>query len=62
MRGNSRNQLTKRGFVSRQHDEDAIVNYYQKVSKYDLDRANLCMRDMWREKQTRRVENAKAKR
>ena len=47
---------------SRQHDEWAILNYYNKVSKYDLDRANLKMRDAQREKSLRRVENAKAKR
>ena len=62
MRSNSRNQPSKRGFKSCQHDEFAVMNYYNKVSKYDLDRANLCMRDMWREKQSRRVDNARAKR
>lgn len=62
MRANSRNQASKRGLKSRQHDEFAVVNYYSKMSKYDLDRANLCMQDMWREKQSRRVLNARAKR
>lgn len=47
---------------SKQHDEFAILNYYTKVSKYDLDRANMCMNEVWRHKQERRVENAKAKR
>lgn len=46
---------------SNQHDEFAVVNYYKKVSKYDLDRANLKMRDAWVEKSNRRVRNAAAK-
>ena len=47
---------------SRQHDEYAILNYYDKQNKYELDRGNLKMRDAIIEKQKRRVENAKAKR
>ena len=47
---------------SRQHDEYAVLNYYNGISKYDLDRANLCMREAWKVKQMRRVENAAAKR
>ena len=47
---------------SRQHDEFAALNYYNQISKYDLDRANLCMREAWCAKQTRRVTNAKVKR
>ena len=38
------------------------MNYYNKVSKYDLDRANLKMREAFRQKSKRRVENARAKR
>ena len=52
----------KQNLKSQQHDEFAVLNYYKKVSKYDLDRANINMKDAWREKQTRRVENARAKR
>ena len=33
-----------------------------KVSKYDLDRANLCMRDAYMEKQRRKELNSKARR
>ena len=47
---------------SRQHDEYAEVNYYNQISKYELDRANLCMREAWKAKQARRVTNANAKR
>ena len=43
---------------SKQHDEFAILNYYNQVSKYDLDRANLNMRTAWHLKQKRRIENA----
>jgi len=57
-RSNSKN----RNLRSRQHDEFAILNYYTKVSKYDLDRADLRIRDAMREKQARRIENARAKR
>ena len=52
----------KQSLKSKQHDEFAVLNYYNKVSKYDLDRGNLKMREYWRTKQDRRVENAKAKR
>lgn len=40
----------KGGPKSKQHDEFAVLNFYQKVSKYDLDRANLNMRQAWTEK------------
>ena len=39
-----------------------MLNYLQKVSKYDLDRANLCMADIQREKNRRRQANATEKR
>jgi len=39
-----------------------VLNYYAKVSKYDLDRSNINMEKAWREKQQRRVLNARAKR
>ena len=39
-----------------------MLNYLQKVSKYDLDRANLCMADIQREKNRRRHANAMEKR
>jgi len=35
---------------SRQHDEYAVVNFYMKASKYDLDRANLNLAKLYREK------------
>ena len=57
LRGNK-----KANIKSRQHDEFAILNYYSKVSKYDLDRAQLNMREASICKQQRRVENAQAKR
>jgi len=47
---------------SKQHDEWAVLNYYNKVSKYDLDRSNLKMRQNQSVKQMRRFENAAAKR
>lgn len=47
---------------SKQHDEFAVLNYYAKVSKYDLDRSNINMRQAKREKQNRREINARAKR
>ena len=52
----------KQNLKSQQHDEFAILNYYKQVSKYDLDRGNLNMKDAWKEKQFRRIENARAKR
>ena len=44
--GRVRNQESHAKFSlkSKQHDEFAILNYYNQVSKYDLDRANLNMR------------------
>ena len=47
---------------SKQHDEFAVLNYYAKVSKYDLDRSNINMQRAKREKQHRRELNARAKR
>jgi len=47
---------------SKQHDEFAVLNYYAKVSKYDLDRSNINMQQAKREKQRRRELNARAKR
>jgi hypothetical protein len=47
---------------SKQHDEFAVLNYYAKVSKYDLDRSNINMQQAKREKQRRREINARAKR
>ena len=38
------------------------MNYYAKVSKYDLDRSNVNMAQARREKQRRRELNARAKR
>ena len=35
-----------------------LYNYLQQVSKYDLDRANLNMAEMQKEKMLRRAENA----
>ena len=46
---------------SQQHDEFAVLNYYAKVSKYDLDRSNINMAKAKREKQFRREVNARAK-
>ena len=46
---------------SKQHDEWAMLNYYTKVSKYDLDRKSINMERAKHEKQLRRVANAKAK-
>ena len=46
---------------SRQHDEYAVLNYYAKVSKYDLDMGTVNMQQARREKQRRREINARAK-
>ena len=45
-----------------QHDPFAKVSYYDKCSKYDLDRGVLDYRAIWKEKSNRRVINAQAKR
>ena len=39
-----------------------MLNYYSKISKYDVDRANINMHMAKKEKQNRRVVNAKTKR
>ena len=45
----------------KKHKEWATINYYTKVSKYDLDRANVDMNTVQQEKKIRRVFNARAK-
>ena len=47
---------------SKQHDQWAKLNFFVKVSKYDLDRANIDMQKAMQEKKHRRVVNARAKR
>ena len=49
---NGRGGTAKKKFnlKSRQHDEYAVVNFYMKTSKYDLDRANLNVATLYREK------------
>ena len=44
------------------HDEYAKYNAFHNVSKYDLDRGHVNMRDIWRENDRRKVENARNKR
>jgi hypothetical protein len=46
----------------KQHDEFAAINYFDKVSKYDLDRGHLNYKGLWKEKQDRRHINAQSKR
>jgi len=46
-RKRSTNRIQMKSRKSRQHDEFAALNYYNQISKYDLDRANLCMREAW---------------
>jgi hypothetical protein len=54
--------MSSKELRSRQHDEWAHLNYYTKVSKYDLDRGNIKMNSAQKEKNVRKVINARAKR
>ena len=47
---------------TKQHDQYAMLNYYSKVSKYDLDRGDIDLTTAKLEKQRRRERNARHKR
>ena len=62
MEQKSSNYQSTKNLRSKQHDEWAMLNYYTKVSKYDLDRASINMDKARHEKSLRRIVNAREKR